>query len=79
MAAKDVETFKCHQDMWNRYPMLGFLLTNIPWNAILNVELRRSYKALGDHIVLPSAKMLSNMCQREYAPTVDAIMNQLPS
>jgi len=58
--------------------MLGFVLAPIPWNAISNLELRRSYKALRDDLVLPSATTLSNICRREYALTVDAIKKQLP-
>jgi len=58
--------------------MLGFVSAHIPWNAISNLELLRSYKALRDHLVLPSATTLSNICQREYALTVDAIKKQLP-
>ena len=64
--------------MWNRYLMLGFVSAHIPWNAISNLELRRSYKALHDDLVLPSATTLSNICRREYALTVDAIKKQLP-
>jgi hypothetical protein len=59
--------------------MLGFLLAHIPWNAISNLELRRSDKALRDDLLLPSATTLSNICCREYALTVDAIKKQLPS
>jgi len=59
--------------------MLGFVSAHIPWNAISNLELRRSYKALHNDRVLPSATTLSNICQREYALTVDAIKKQLPS
>jgi hypothetical protein len=59
--------------------MLGFVSAHIPWNAILHQELRRSYKALRDDLVLLSAMTLSNICQREYALTVDAIKKQLPS
>ena len=44
-----------------------------------NLEVRRSYKALRDDLVLPSATTLSNICRREYALTVDAIKKQLPS
>jgi hypothetical protein len=58
--------------------MLGFVLAHIPWNAISNLELRQPYKALSDDLVLPSATTLSNICQREYALTVDAIQKQLP-
>jgi len=59
--------------------MLGFVSTHIPWNAISNLELRRSYKALHDDLVLPSATTLSNICHREYALMVDAIRKQLLS
>jgi len=58
--------------------MLGFVSAHIPSNAISNLELRRSYKALCDDLVLPSATTLSNICRREYALTVDAINKQLP-
>jgi len=58
--------------------MFGFVSANIPWNAISNLELRRSYKALRDDLVLPSATTLSTICRREYALTVDAIKKQLP-
>jgi hypothetical protein len=58
--------------------MLGFVSPHIPWNAISNLELQWSYKALRDDLVLPSATTLSNICQREYALTVDAIKKQLP-
>jgi len=78
LADKDFETSEFHQDTWNRYLMLGFVSAHIPWNAISNLELRRSYKALRDDLVLPSATTLSNICQREYPLTVDAIKKQLP-
>jgi hypothetical protein len=58
--------------------MLGFVSADIPWNAISNLELGRSYKALRDDLVLPSSTTLSNICRREYALTVDAIKKQLP-
>jgi len=58
--------------------MLGFVSALIPWNAISNPELRQSYKALRDDVVLPSATTLSNICRREYALTVDVIKKQLP-
>jgi len=58
--------------------MLGFVSAHNPWNAISNLELRRSYKALREDLVLPSATTLSNICLREYALTVDAIKKQLP-
>jgi len=78
LAAKDFRTSEFHQDTWNRYLMLGFVLAHIPWNVISNLELRRSYEALHDDLVLPSATTLSNICRREYALTVDAMKKQLP-
>jgi len=78
LADKDFETSQFHQDTWNCYLMLGFVLAHIPWNAISNLELWRSYKSLRDDLVLPSATTLSNLCGREYALTVDAIKKQLP-
>jgi len=45
LADKDIETSEFHQDTWNRYLMLGFVSAHIPWNAISNLELWRSYKA----------------------------------
>jgi len=59
--------------------MLGFVSAHIPRNTISNVELRPSYKALRDDLVLPSATTLSNIWQMEYAMTMDAIKKQLPS
>jgi hypothetical protein len=64
--------------MWNRYLMLGFVFAHIAWNAISNLELRQSYRALRDELLLPPATTLSNICRREYALTVDAIEKQLP-
>jgi len=58
--------------------MLGFVSAHIPWNPISNLEQRRSYKAVSNDLVLPSATTLSNICLREYALTVDAIKMQLP-
>jgi len=58
--------------------MLGFVSAHSPRGTISNLELRQSYKALRDNLVLPSAMTLSNICRREYALTVDAIMKQLP-
>jgi len=58
--------------------MLGFVSAHIPWNGISNLELRRSYKALRDDLVLPSGTTFINICRREYALTVDAIEKQLP-
>jgi hypothetical protein len=77
-AAKDFETSVFHQDSWNRYLMLGFVSAHIPWNAISNLDLRRSDQALREDLVLPSATTLSNFCRRDYALTVDAIKKQLP-
>jgi len=79
LAAKDFETSKFHQDRCNRYLMLGFVLAHVLWNAISNLELRRSYKVLRNDPVLPSATTPGNICRREYAPTVDGIKKQLPS
>jgi len=59
--------------------MLGFVLADIPLNAISNLQLRRSYNASRSELVLPSASTLSNICRREYTLTVDAIKKQLPS
>jgi len=59
--------------------MLGFVSAPIPWNSISNLELRRSYKALREDLVLPSATTLRNICQRESSLTMDAIKKQLPS
>jgi len=58
--------------------MLGFVSAHIPGNAISYLELQRSYMALRNDLVLPSATTLSNLCWREYALTVDAIEKQLP-
>jgi len=59
--------------------MLGFVSAHITWNAISNLQLRRSYNALQSKLVLPSASTLSNICRREYTLTVDAMKKQLPS
>jgi len=59
--------------------MIGFVSAYVPWNAISNLELRQSYRALHDDLLLPSAATLSNICCAEYALTVDAIKKQLPS
>jgi len=79
LAAKDFKTSKFHQDTWNRCLMLGFVSAYIPWNAIWNLKLWQSYKALQDNLVLPSATTLSNVCWMDYSLTVDAIRKQLPS
>jgi len=78
-ADNDFETFEFHQDTWDWYLRLGFVLAYVPWNAISNLELRQSYKALRDNLVLASATTLSNICRREYALTLDAIKKQLLS
>jgi hypothetical protein len=77
LTAKDFETSEFHQGLWNRYLMLQFLSAHSPWNAISNLELQWSYKALHDDLVLPSAMTLSKICQREYALTMHAIKKQL--
>jgi len=79
LEAKDFETTEFHHDTSNHYPMWGFISAHIPWNAISDPELRLLYKALRDDQMLPSATTLSNICQREYALTVDAIKQKLPS
>jgi len=79
LVAKDFETSEFHQDTWNRYLLLGFVSAHIAWNAISNLELPHSYIALCDDLVLPSAMTLSNIGQRKYALTVNAIKKQLPS
>jgi len=57
--------------------MVAFVSAHIPWNAISNLELRRSYKALRNDLVLLSAMTLSSICLQESALTVDAIKKQL--
>jgi hypothetical protein len=79
LAGKVLETSEVHQDMWNGYLTLRFVSTHIPWNALSNLALHRSYEAISHHLVLPSAATLSNSCWREYILTVDAIKKQLPS
>ena len=59
--------------------MLGLVSAHNPLNAISNPELQRSYNALRDDLVLPSATTLSNICRREYALTVEAINRHLLS
>jgi hypothetical protein len=59
--------------------MLGFVLARIPWNALSNLELQLSYRALQNDLVLPSTTTHSNICWREYPLTVNANMKQLPS
>jgi len=52
-------------------------MAHIPWNAISKLELQRSYKALRDDPVLPSATTLSKICWTGYALTVDAVEKEL--
>jgi len=75
----DFVTAELHQDTWNCYLMLGFVLAHIPLSAISNLELRWSYDALRNELVQLSAGTLSNICHREYSLTVDAINKQWPS
>ena len=77
-AAKDFKTSKFHRDTSNHYLMLGFESAHIPWNAISNLELWWSHRASCDDLGLPSATTLNNICRREYALTVNAIMKKLP-
>jgi len=79
LAAKDFETAELYQDMWNRFLMLSYVLADIPWKAISNLELQQSHKALLNKQLLPCTMPFSNIYRREYALTVVAIMNQLPS
>jgi len=59
--------------------MLEYVSAHISWIAISNLKLHWSYNALTSELVLPSASTLSNLCQREYALTVDAIKKQVLS
>jgi len=59
--------------------MLGFVSAQIPWNARSIMNLRWSYKALHDELVLPSDSTQNNIFRGEYALTVDAIHKQLRS
>ena len=78
MIANDFETSEFHQDMRNRYLMLVLVSAHIPWNTILYFQLGWSYEALCDDLALQSATTLSDICQRDYGLTVDAIKKQLP-
>ena len=78
LAPKHFEPSKFRQDMWNRYHMLGFHSANIPWKAISNLGLWRSYEALCYDLVLPSAMIFHNISSWKYALTEDAIKKQLP-
>jgi len=79
LAPKHFEPSEFHQDTRNSYLILGFDSAHVPWNAILNLDLQRSYKALRDDLVLLSATTLSKICRRDYALTVDAIKKNSPS
>ena len=59
--------------------MFGLVSAHMPWSAIFNLDVRRSYKVLCDDLVLPSSTTVSNICRREYTLTVDAIKAHLPS
>jgi hypothetical protein len=59
--------------------MLGFVSAHIPWNEITNLELRWSFDALRNDLVLPSASTRSNICRSEYTLPVAAIKKQLLS
>ena len=65
--------------VWNRYLMLAFISAYNPWNTITNLELRRKFNALRFALIPSSATALSNICQREYSLTIDAIKKQLPT
>ena len=58
--------------------MLGCVSAHIPWNAVLNLKIRRTYNALRSDLILPSASTLGNICRREYFLTIEAILNKLP-
>ena len=79
LAAKECQTSEFHRDTRNCHLMLRFVSAHFQCNAISNVQLRRSYKALLDDLVLPSTMTFSNICRREYAMSVDAITKLLPS
>jgi hypothetical protein len=73
LEAKDIETSEVHQDTWNRYLKWGFVSAHIAWNVISNLEQGRSYMALRDDLVLPTATTLDNICCREYELKLDVI------
>jgi len=79
LIVKNFETSEFVQDTWDPYLMLWFVSAHMPWNAISNLELQQSYRALRSELLLPSATTLSNICWREYAQTLDAIKTPLPS
>jgi len=57
--------------------MLRFDSFHIRWISISNLELLRFYEALRSDPVLLNALTVNNICLREYALTLDAIMKQL--
>ena len=76
---RTILTAEFHQDTWNHYLMLGFVSAHSPCHTISNLELHWWFNALQRELLLPSASSLSNLCQREYSLTVDAIKKQLLS
>jgi hypothetical protein len=58
--------------------MLGCVSAYIPFKTISYLKLQRSYKALRNKLVLPSAMTNAKVCYRECALSVDANMNQIP-
>jgi hypothetical protein len=57
--------------------MSGIVSAHIPWNGISNLELQWLYNALHGDLVLSTAMTISNLCQREYALSMDAIKKHL--
>jgi hypothetical protein len=73
LAVKDFETAEFHQDTWNHYLMLRFVLALMPRNAKSNLDVWWSYNPLRRELMLPSARMLNDICRRKYKVTMDAI------
>jgi len=59
--------------------MLGCVSPHSPCITVSNFELRWTYTASRDDLLLPSATSLGTVFRRENALTVDAIKKQLPS
>jgi len=59
--------------------MFGFVPAGIPGNAISELEIRSSYTAFHNDLVLPSATTPKNICRRDYALTVDGMTKHLLS
>jgi hypothetical protein len=78
LSGNDFETSELHKDMCTSYLIFGFVSAQMPWDAMSNLELRRSYQALRHDLVLLSATTLSLIWWREYAVTLVAIKKQLP-